>query len=69
MQGELSLGVTKNALIPACALGLTEVSTRQIASSSNHTILISSQGELYYSGSKLHGKVGKNADTKRILRF
>ena len=35
LQGELSLGVTKNALIPACALGLTDVSTRAIASSSN----------------------------------
>jgi len=28
MQGELSLGVTKNALVPACAVGLQELSTR-----------------------------------------
>ena len=28
MQGELSLGVTKNALVPAAAIGLSEVSTR-----------------------------------------
>lgn len=69
MQGELSLGVTKNALVPASALGLQDVSTRQIASSSNHSILITSQGQLYYSGSTLHGKTGKKAVTKLTLKF
>ena len=69
LRGELSLGVTKNALVPACTVGLQDVSTRQIASSSNHSILITSHGLLYFAGSKLHGKVGKNADTKRILKF
>jgi len=28
LNGELSLGVCKNALVPACALGLTEISTK-----------------------------------------
>ena len=56
-RGELSLGVTKNALVPAHAVGLTDVSTRQIASSSNQTVLITSQGQLYLAGSKVNGKV------------
>ena len=68
--GELSLGVAKkNALVPASATGLKEVSTRQIASSSNHTICITSHGALYFTGSKLHGKVGKNSSTTRISKF
>ena len=68
--GELSLGVAKkNALVPASATGLREVSTRQIASSSNHTICITSHGALYFTGSKLHGKVGKNSSTTRTSKF
>jgi len=67
--GELSLGVTKNALVPAYAIGLKDISTRQIACSSRHTILISSQGSLFTSGSKLHGKLGKNADTRALTKF
>lgn len=43
--------------MPAQAIGLTEVSTRQIASSSNQTVLITSQGQLYLAGSKVNGKV------------
>lgn len=64
IDGELSLGVSKkNALVPACVAGLKEVSTRQIASSSNATICITQHGSLYFSGSNLHGKVGKNSST------
>lgn len=33
INGELSLGVKKNALVPAYAIGLSEVSTKQICSS------------------------------------
>ena len=69
INGELSLGVKKNALVPAYAIGLSEVSTKQICSSSNHTILLSSNGKTFISGSKLHGKLGKNADTGILTIF
>ena len=70
IDGELSLGVSKkNALVPACVSGLKEISTRQIASSSNSTICITQHGALYFSGSNLHGKVGKNSSTQRTSKF
>lgn len=42
--GELSFGVKKNALVPAYAIGLKDVSTKQISCSSNHTTLLTSSG-------------------------
>jgi alpha-tubulin suppressor-like RCC1 family protein len=69
LNGELSLGVKKNALVPAYAIGLSEVSTKQICSSSNHSILLSSNGKTFISGSKLHGKLSKNADTGILTIF
>lgn len=63
LNGELSLGVEKNALVPACAVGLGDVSTRQIASSANHTVLVSTGGALYCSGSRISGKSGKKTNT------
>ena len=68
VSGELSLGVTKNALVPAQAIGLTEA-TKQIASSSNSTVLITSQGKLYFAGSTLHNKVGKGGGNKQVTKF
>ena len=67
--GELSLGVKKNALVPAYAIGLKDVSTKQVACSSNHSILLSSNGKVFLAGSKLHGKLGKNSDTKQLTIF
>lgn len=69
VNGELSLGVKKNALVPAYAIGLKDVSTKQVCSSSNHTILLGSNGKTFISGSKLHGKLGKNADTGIVTMF
>jgi len=69
VNGELSLGVRKNALVPAYATGLKDVSTRQVATSSNHSILLSSNGKVFLAGSKLHGKLGKNSDTKPLTTF
>ncbi len=69
LNGELSLGVKKNALVPAYAIGLVDVSTKQVSSSSNHTILLSSNGRIFLSGSKLHGKLGKNSDTGKLTIF
>lgn len=69
LNGELSLGVKKNAHVPAYAIGLKDVSTKQICSSSNHTILLGSNGKTFLSGSKLHGKLGKNADTGILTIF
>lgn len=69
LNGELSLGVKKNALVPAYAIGLKDVSTRQVCSSSNHSILLSSNGKCFISGSKLHGKLGKNSDTGKLTIF
>jgi hypothetical protein len=44
LAGELSFGVKKNALVPAFAIGLKDISTKQISCSSNHTTLLSSSG-------------------------
>lgn len=63
------MGVTKNALVPACATGLSEVSTRMIASSADHTVLVTAHGDVYFAGSKLHGKAGVKANTKNIAKF
>lgn len=67
--GELSLGVKKNVLVPAYAIGLKDVSTKQVCASSNHTILLTSNGKTFLAGSKLHGKLGKNADTGKLTIF
>lgn len=61
--------MTKNALVPACATGLTDVSTRMIASSQDHTVLVTAHGDVYLAGSKLHGKAGVKANTKNIAKF
>ena len=67
--GELSLGVKKNVLVPAYAIGLKDVSTKQVCCSSNHTILLTSNGKTFLAGSKLHGKLGKNSDTGKLTIF
>jgi alpha-tubulin suppressor-like RCC1 family protein len=67
--GELSLGVKKNAIVPAYVIGLRDVSAKQVCSSSNHSILLSSNGKCFFSGSKLHGKLGKNNDTGKQTIF
>lgn len=69
VNGELSLGVKKNALVPTYCIGLKDVSTKMVCSSSNHTILLASNGTCFLAGSKLHGKLGKNADTSKLTIF
>ena len=68
--GELSTGFSKlDSLVPAPSIGLREVATRQIVSSSNHSVLLTSKGQVYTCGSALHGKLGRNATTKCITKF
>lgn len=55
--------------MPAFAIGLKDVSTKQVALSSNHSILLSSNGKVFLAGSKLHGKLGKNSDIKPLTKF
>lgn len=67
--GELGLGVTKNALVPAYAIGIKDVSTKMIATSSSHSVLVCGGGRAYFAGSKLHGKMGVKANTKPVPKF
>ena len=55
--------------MPACALGLTDVSTKQIDSSANHTVIVSTGGQVYSAGSRISGKAGKKTNTANIKEF
>lgn len=55
--------------MPACALGLTDVSTKQIDSSANHTVIVSTGGQVYSVGSRISGKAGKKTNTANIKEF
>ena len=57
-EGELSLGVYKDVLVPRFLTGLKGSSARWITSSNHHTALITSEGLLMVCGSSLHGKLG-----------
>lgn len=69
VNGELALGVLKNAHVPACALGLANGSTKQIASSVNHTVLVTTGGDVFCAGSRINGKTGQKTNTKNITDF
>ena len=57
-EGELSLGVYKDALLPRFISGMKGVTAKWISSSNHHTALITAEGQLMVSGSSLHGKLG-----------
>jgi len=56
LAGELGFGVKKNAIVPAFAIGLRDLSTKQIASSSNYCMLLTSAGHVYFSGQRKNKK-------------
>lgn len=57
-EGELSLGIYKDALLPRYIQGLPSSSAKWIASSNHHSAIVSSDGQLFVCGSSLHGKLG-----------
>lgn len=67
--GELALGNNKNSLVPKQATGLREGNAKCIASSNNHTALVTPDGALLMTGSKLHNKLGMDIRTQHLSRF
>jgi alpha-tubulin suppressor-like RCC1 family protein len=57
-EGELALGVNKDALLPRFVTGVKSHSAKWISSSNNHSALITQEGLLLVCGSTLHGKLG-----------
>jgi alpha-tubulin suppressor-like RCC1 family protein len=70
-EGELALGVYKDALIPRNVAGIKSgQSAKWISSSNHHTALVTKDGLLLVSGSSLHGKLGLEGINKtNINRF
>jgi alpha-tubulin suppressor-like RCC1 family protein len=68
--GELSLGVTKDALFPRLVKGLNGKVIVFISSGANHTAAITSDGELIVWGSYLHDKLGiEDLRATNVLKF
>lgn len=64
-EGELALGVYKDALIPRNVAGIKgAASAKWISSSNHHTALVTTEGALLVSGSSLHGKLGLDGINK-----
>jgi alpha-tubulin suppressor-like RCC1 family protein len=63
-EGELALGVYKDALLPRFVTGVKSHSAKWISSSNHHTALVTQEGLLLVSGSSLHGKLGIDGLTK-----
>ena len=69
-EGELALGVYKDALLPRFVTGVKSFSAKCISSSNHHTALVTTDGLLLVSGSSLHGKLGLEGINKtNINRF
>jgi len=66
--GELSLGVTKDSVLPRSVKGPKNVT--YISSGANHSACITSDGELYVCGSYLHEKLGiAELRATNVLKF
>jgi alpha-tubulin suppressor-like RCC1 family protein len=63
-EGELALGVYKDALLPRFVTGIKGYTAKWISSSNHHTALVTQEGLLLVSGSSLHGKLGIDGMTK-----
>lgn len=63
-EGELALGVYKDALLPRFVTGVKSFSAKCISSSNHHTALVTFEGQLLVSGSTLHGKLGLDGVSK-----
>ncbi len=63
-EGELALGVYKDALLPRFVTGVKSFSAKCISSSNHHTALVTFEGQLLVSGSTLHGKLGLEGVSK-----
>ena len=69
-EGELALGVYKDALLPRFVTGVKGHTAKWISSSNHHTALVTLEGLLLVSGSSLHGKLGLEGMNKtNINRF
>ncbi len=62
--GELSHGGTTNALVPRGVRGLKGKRVKWLSSGAQHSGVVTSEGELFVSGSYLHGKLGIEGLTK-----
>ena len=68
--GELSLGVTKDAVFPRLIKGLNGKVIVFISSGANHSAAITSDGELIVCGSYLHDKLGiEDLRATNVLKF
>lgn len=63
-EGELALGVYKDALLPRFVTGVRGHSAKCISSSNHHSALVTPEGLLLVSGSSLHGKLGLDGVNK-----
>lgn len=69
-EGELALGVYKDALLPRFVSGVKGHAAKWVSSSNHHTALVTLEGLLLVSGSSLHGKLGLEGLNKtNINRF
>eukprot|EP00347_Sterkiella_histriomuscorum_P005662 403355741 len=68
-EGELALGVYKDALLPRFVTGVKGMTAKWISSSNHHTAMITQDGQIVVSGSSLHGKLGIESNKTNINKF